>query len=108
MHYRATTPTYTKCTSESFGNCYLREFIFDFAGILAPLYALSKGKTKPSDIIDWADEHEKAFTELKERLCTAPALGLPNPSKPFHIQVDAHEKTLSGILAQKHGEKLRL
>ncbi len=73
----------------------------------APLYALSKGKSKPSDIIDWADEHEKAFTELKERLCAAPALGLPNPSKSFHIQVDAHEKTLSGVLAQEHGGKLR-
>uniref|UniRef100_A0A8C1X0R6 Reverse transcriptase/retrotransposon-derived protein RNase H-like domain-containing protein n=1 Tax=Cyprinus carpio TaxID=7962 RepID=A0A8C1X0R6_CYPCA len=67
----------------------------------------SLGKTKPNDVLEWTDEHEHAFTDLKQRLCAAPTLGLPNPSNIFHIQVDAHEITLSGVLAQEHGGKLR-
>lgn len=86
---------------------YLRDFIPDFANTAAPLYALLKGKSKPSDVLEWTDEHDEAFTNLKQRLCSAPALGLPNPAKPFHVQVDAHENTLSGVLAQEHGGKLR-
>ena len=33
--------------------------------------------------------------------------GLPDPEKPFHMQVDVHECTLSGVLAQEHGGSLR-
>lgn len=86
---------------------YLRDFIPDFAGTTAPLYDLLKGKFKPTDILDWKEEHETAFTNLKLCLCSAPALGLPNPAKPFHIQVDAYENTLSGVLAQEHGGVVR-
>lgn len=43
---------------------------------------------------------------LKQNLCAAPILGLPNPSKSFYMQVDAHENTLSGVLAQDLGGKL--
>ncbi len=83
---------------------YLRDFIPDFANVVTPLYSLLKGKSKPSDVLEWTEEHDKAFTSLKENLCCAPALGLPNPKKSFHLQVDANENTLSGVLAQDHGE----
>ncbi len=86
---------------------YLRDFIPDFAKAVTPLYSLLKGKSKPSDVLEWTEEHDKAFTSLKENLCCAPALGLPNPKKSFHLQVDANENTLSGVLAQDHGGKLR-
>ncbi len=85
---------------------YLRDFIPDFANAVTPLYSLLKGKSKPSDVLEWTEEHDKAFTSLKENLCCAPALGLPNPKKSFHLQVDANENTLSGVLAQDHGGKL--
>lgn len=86
---------------------YLRDFIPDFADTATPLYALLKGKTNPSDVLQWTDKHEQAFTKLKQHLCTAPALGLPNPAKPFHLQVDAHENTLNGVLAEEHEGKLQ-
>lgn len=86
---------------------YLRDFIPDYANTAAPLYSLLKGKTKPNDVLEWTDEHEQAFSDLKQRLCAAPALGFPNVSKVFHIQVDTHEITLSGVLAQEYGGKLR-
>ncbi len=86
---------------------YLRDFIPDFANVVTPLYSLLKGKSKPSDVLEWTEEHDKAFTSLKENLCCAPVLGLPNPKKSFHLQVDANENTLSGVLAQDHGGKLR-
>ncbi|KAL2092521.1 hypothetical protein ACEWY4_012319 [Coilia grayii] len=82
---------------------YLRDFIPNFAEVATPLYALLKDKQKPTDILDWTADQEQAFTKLKQQLCSAPALGLPNTAKPFHIQVDAHETTLSGVLAQEHG-----
>ena len=86
---------------------YLREFIPNFASATSLLYSLSKGKSKPSAILDWNAQHEEAFTLLKQKLCKAPALGLPDHTKTFHMQVDAQSDTLSGVLAQDHGGKLR-
>ena len=86
---------------------YLRDFIPDFASTTAPIYDIMKGKARPSDVLEWTEEHERAFTVLKQRLCSAPALGLPNPTKSFHIQVDVYVNTLSGVLAQEHGGVLR-
>ena len=86
---------------------FLRDFIPDFACVTTPLYGLLKGTSKPSDTLDWTEECGQAFTDLKQKLCSAPALGLPNADKPFHIQVDVHTDTLSGVLAQDHGGKLR-
>lgn len=86
---------------------YLRDFIPDYASATTPLYELLKGKGKPSDILVWTESHERAYTDLKQQLSSAPALGLPNQMKTFHIQVDTHENTLSGVLAQDHGGKLQ-
>uniref|UniRef100_A0A8C1S3V5 Reverse transcriptase/retrotransposon-derived protein RNase H-like domain-containing protein n=1 Tax=Cyprinus carpio TaxID=7962 RepID=A0A8C1S3V5_CYPCA len=46
-------------------------------------------KTKPNDVLEWTDEHEQVFTDLKQRLLVV------------------HKNTLSGVLAQEHGGKLR-
>ncbi len=70
---------------------YLRDFIPDFANAVTPLYSLLKGKSKPSDVLEWTEEHDKAFTSLKENLCCAPALGLPNPKKIFPL-TSGHER----------------
>lgn len=75
---------------------------------MAPLHALQKGKSKPSDVIHWTKEHDKAFTDLKQRLCTALVLGLPDMTKSFHIHTDTHEKTLGRVIAQEHGGKVCL
>uniref|UniRef100_A0A673J9Z2 Reverse transcriptase/retrotransposon-derived protein RNase H-like domain-containing protein n=1 Tax=Sinocyclocheilus rhinocerous TaxID=307959 RepID=A0A673J9Z2_9TELE len=76
------------------------------AASLTLKFVLRERKTRPNDVLEWTDEHEEAFSNWKQCLCSAPALGLPNPSKSFHIQVDTHEITLSGVLAQEYGGKL--
>uniref|UniRef100_A0A3P9A940 Reverse transcriptase/retrotransposon-derived protein RNase H-like domain-containing protein n=1 Tax=Esox lucius TaxID=8010 RepID=A0A3P9A940_ESOLU len=67
----------------------------------------STQRQRPLDVLDWQPEHEEAFTDLKWKLSSAPCLGLLDPSKHFHVQVDTVDNTLNGVLAQEHGGKLR-
>lgn len=64
---------------------FLQEFIPDYVSTTSLLYELIKGKRRPNDILDWTKKHETTFTELKQRLYSATALGLPNSNKPFHV-----------------------
>lgn len=64
---------------------YLNNFILHFSSIAAPLHALMKGGTK----FVWNNDQEQAFVILKEKICEAPILGLPNLQNPFAIEVDA-------------------
>ena len=49
----------------------------------------------------------KAFEAIKQRLLSAPALGLPDPEKPFELFV--HERTglTLGVLTQQVGNMRR-
>lgn len=55
---------------------YLRDFIPDFADIAAPLYVLLKGKTKPSDVLEWTEVHVKSIykPQTTSVLCASPGL----------------------------------
>ncbi|XP_060793688.1 protein NYNRIN-like [Neoarius graeffei] len=55
----------------------------------------------------WSDEMLSAFRALKQALCSAPALGLPNYRLPFHLYVCNQQGTASGVLAQEHGGGMR-
>lgn len=56
MHHRTTS---LNTLQKVLGTAnYLRDFIPDFADTATPLYALLKGKTNPSDVLQWTDEHE--------------------------------------------------
>lgn len=48
----------------------------------------------------WTETHTVAFQLLKEALCAAPVLALPNFSKPFHIDTDASGSGIGAILHQ--------
>ena len=50
---------------------------------------------------------EDAFRKLKLALQTAPALGLPDPSRPFTQTVDEKGGFMSSVLLQEHGGALR-
>ena len=49
---------------------------------------------------DWAEDCDKAFQTLKDKLSSFPVLHLPNFSKPFVVQVDASERGLGAVLCQ--------
>nr|GEX91363.1 hypothetical protein [Tanacetum cinerariifolium] len=54
---------------------------------------------------DWGEKAEAAFQLLKQKLCSAPILALPEGSKNFVVYCDASHKGLGTILMQKEKVK---
>ncbi|GKF28766.1 putative reverse transcriptase domain-containing protein, partial [Tanacetum coccineum] len=53
---------------------------------------------------DWGDKQEAAFQLLKQKLCSAPILALPERSEDFIAYCDASKKGLGTVLM--HREKV--
>ncbi|GKF63305.1 putative reverse transcriptase domain-containing protein [Tanacetum coccineum] len=47
---------------------------------------------------DWGDKQEAAFQLLKEKLCNAPILALPEGAENFIVYCDASHKGLGAVL----------
>jgi hypothetical protein len=77
---------------------YYRRFIKNFEDIAAPLHDLTKGG-QPE--FWWAPVADKAFNDLKIRLCSAPILSLPVFSVPFTIYTDASDFDFGAVLSQR-------
>ncbi|GKA14539.1 putative reverse transcriptase domain-containing protein [Tanacetum coccineum] len=58
---------------------YYRRFIEGFSKIAKPMTKLTQKKVK----FEWGDKQEAAFQLLKQKLCSAPILALPEGSKDF-------------------------
>ncbi|GJW71817.1 putative reverse transcriptase domain-containing protein [Tanacetum coccineum] len=64
---------------------YYSRFIENFSKIAKSLTILTqKGK-----VFDWGEEQELAFQTLKDKLCNAPVLALPNEPKDYVVYCDA-------------------
>ncbi|GKF12802.1 putative reverse transcriptase domain-containing protein, partial [Tanacetum coccineum] len=50
---------------------------------------------------NWGDKQEAAFQLLKQKLCSAPILALPEGSKDFVVYCDASHKGLGVVLMQR-------
>ena len=78
------------------GHCgYYRRFIYMYAEVAKPLYALLI-------IFEWTEECEESFHKLKQALVTAPILKAPDWNIPFHVHIDASNFAIGCILAQPH------
>ena len=64
---------------------FYRRFVKNFSTLAAPLTEI----VKISVGFKWGSEQNRAFIEIKERLCGAPLLVLPDFSKTFEIECDA-------------------
>ncbi|GJV89934.1 putative reverse transcriptase domain-containing protein, partial [Tanacetum coccineum] len=64
---------------------YYRRFIENFYKIAKSLTIL----TQKCKTFDWGKEHENAFQTLKDKLCNAPVLALPDGPKDFVVYCDA-------------------
>ncbi|GJT59414.1 putative reverse transcriptase domain-containing protein [Tanacetum coccineum] len=57
--------------------------------------------TQKSVKFDWGEKTEAAFQLLKQKLCSAPILALPEGSENFVVYCDASQKGLGAVLMQK-------
>ncbi|GJT37889.1 putative reverse transcriptase domain-containing protein [Tanacetum coccineum] len=76
---------------------YYRRFIEGFSKIAKPMTKLTQKKVK----FEWGDKQEAAFQLLKQKLCSAPILALPEGSEDFIIYCDASKKGLGAVLMQR-------
>ncbi|GJZ23829.1 putative reverse transcriptase domain-containing protein [Tanacetum coccineum] len=76
---------------------YYRRFIEGFSKIAKSMTKLTQKKVK----FEWGDKQEAAFQLLKEKLCSAPILALPEGSEDFIVYCDASIKGLGDVLMQR-------
>nr|GEY97703.1 putative reverse transcriptase domain-containing protein [Tanacetum cinerariifolium] len=50
---------------------------------------------------EWGDKQEEAFQVIKQKLCSAPILALPEGSEDFVVYCDASIKGLDAVLMQR-------
>ncbi|GKC55046.1 putative reverse transcriptase domain, ribonuclease H-like domain protein [Tanacetum coccineum] len=76
---------------------YYRMFIEGFSLISKPLTKLTYKNKK----YEWGSEEEEAFQKLKQKLCSAPILALPERTKDFKVYEDnytTHDLELGAII----------
>ncbi|GKC27330.1 putative nucleotidyltransferase, ribonuclease H [Tanacetum coccineum] len=76
---------------------YYRRFIENFSKIAKSLTIL----TQKFKTFDWGEEHELAFQTLKDKLCNAHVLALPDGPKDFVVYCDAFGIGLGCVLMQR-------
>nr|GEZ51535.1 putative reverse transcriptase domain-containing protein [Tanacetum cinerariifolium] len=82
---------------------YYRRFIEGFSKITKPMTKLTQKEVK----FEWGDKQEAAFQLLKQKLCSAPILALPEGSEDFIVYCDASNKGLGAVLMQRENERTR-
>ncbi|GJS27843.1 putative reverse transcriptase domain-containing protein [Tanacetum coccineum] len=75
---------------------YYQRLIKGFSKITKSMTKLTQKKVK----FDWGDKQEAAFQLLKEKLCSAPILALPEGAENFIVYCDASHKGLGVVLMQ--------
>ncbi|XP_044197682.1 uncharacterized protein LOC122972712 isoform X3 [Thunnus albacares] len=84
---------------------YCRHWIFEYAAMDSVLRNATLQSAPPK--VQWTEDMNKAFQDLKHALTLAPALGLPDYHQPFHLHVHERDGFATGILVQKHGSHYR-
>ena len=76
---------------------YYRRFIAGFSDLAAPLHDLTKKNVR----FRWGPDQDKAFKQLKEKLTTAPILGMPRDEGTYILDTDASNVGLGAVLSQE-------
>ncbi|GJX10036.1 putative reverse transcriptase domain-containing protein [Tanacetum coccineum] len=75
---------------------YYQRFIEGFSKIAKPMTKLTQKKVA----FEWGDKQEAAFQTLKNKLCSAPVLALPQGAENVIAYCDASHKGLGAVLMQ--------
>nr|GEU92450.1 putative reverse transcriptase domain-containing protein [Tanacetum cinerariifolium] len=76
---------------------YYRRFIEGFSKIVKSMTKVTQKGIK----FDWGEKEENAFHLIKQKLCSAPILALPEGSEDFVVYCDASHKGLGAVLMQR-------
>ncbi|GKD26392.1 putative reverse transcriptase domain-containing protein [Tanacetum coccineum] len=75
---------------------YSRRFTKGFSKVAKPMTKLMQKKVA----FEWGDKQEEPFQTLKNKLCSAPILALPQGAENFIVYCDASHKGLGAMLMQ--------
>ena len=91
-----------------FSGCcnFYHTFVKDYARYAAPLTELLKigreaGRAGSKVRVQWTDECDEAFVQLKAALCEAATLHVPNFDRPFYLRTDASKYAIGAVLEQQ-------
>ncbi|GJR93953.1 putative reverse transcriptase domain-containing protein [Tanacetum coccineum] len=75
---------------------YYQGFIEGFSKVAKPMTKITQKKVA----FEWGDKQEADFQTLKDKLCSAPILALPQGAENFIVYCDASHKGLGVVLMQ--------
>ncbi|XP_056605021.1 uncharacterized protein LOC130421252 [Triplophysa dalaica] len=78
---------------------YYRRFVPNYSDLTSPLTDLTK-KGEP-DTVQWTEQCQQGFTQVKAALCGGPLLHAPDFSLPFLLQTDASDRGVGAVLSQE-------
>jgi len=80
---------------------YYRQFIKDFARIVAPLHLLVRKEKKWR----WGEEQEEIFKQLKKVFTTKPVLAIPDLDKEMRVEANTSDYITGEVLLVKYGNE---
>ena len=85
---------------------FYHTFVKDYARYAAPLTELLKvgreaGRAGSKVRVQWTDECDEAFVQLKAALCEVATLQVPKLDRPFYLRTEASKYAVGAVLEQQ-------